>query len=105
MSKNLKCPVCQNYDIIESEDELAVCGSPRCFFMCNREDLARIAAAMELAKTYVWEKEVVHLKHGNGWPAHISNDGISEIVLHEYKAWEDSKAAKKRVMDLFNTKQ
>jgi len=99
-----KCPVCQKGTVGFSHDGLKVECS-KCWFRCHVEHLPRIAAAMDLAKTYVWEKEVVHLKHGNGWPAHISNDGISEIVLHKYKAWEDSKAAKKRVMDLFNTKQ
>jgi hypothetical protein len=113
MSEIAKCPLCGK-DVKKSiwRPEYEGCAGSvvvtvKC---CGMEAVSvplwnQYAAAMELAKTYVWEKEVVHLKHGNGWPAHISNDGISEIVLHEYKAWEDSKAAKKRVMDLFNNKQ
>jgi hypothetical protein len=93
-----KCPMCGCNSI--EINHYSRCKS--CWFRCDNEDLPRIAAAMELAKTYVWEKEVVHYKHGNCWPGHITHDGITELVQHEPRAWLDSRAAKRRVLEVFN---
>lgn len=51
-----------------------------CWFRCDKADLPRIAAAMELARAHVWEAEQ-------------SRKGLSYMTRH--------KAAKKRVLEVF----
>ena len=89
-----KCPACLTYDMIESEDEIAVCDSPKCFFMCNREDLPRIAAAMELARATRTLEDAME-------PLNSGKLKMGEALPRIKLAMADQKACEQRALELF----
>lgn len=60
MSEIEKCPMCDSDLILSGTAHLYYCCT-RCMLRCDRKDLPRVAAAMELAKAMIRVKKIFRM--------------------------------------------